>query len=452
MRGLVTRLRFELEDQLRFSTMAHRFFSRRWRRQGLAMPDATDQQRINRVKKLCSAATLSPDRNARRNIETMILETVASIDGSSIDWSETYPDIGNPHLHSAAILKPYVSPREKGVVIISFEKQWIKLLIRGNAREIADRYTVIIGPSWTPPHTCGVTIFPKLFPEPVFSTISHDNDMTTLPRLSNRITPVPLLASNWVNPSDFAPLPQDQRDIDVVMVATFGKYKRHHALLKALARMPRTIRVQLVGTDNDDLGASGVHKLACAYGVEDRLVAVGAENYDGVARAFCRAKVSVIMSRREGSCQAVIESMFADTPVGILENAELGSAKYVNDHTGRMLREEHLAEDIMDMLARAASFGPRSWVMANKVSCYDSTRALNDFLRDHARRAGQEWTRDIVGHAWNPYPELLPEDRGSMAPAYRDMFDRFGLKIGPDSQRWQSPESVAALKGAAPAM
>src|SRR4051812_24203723 len=134
MQGLVTRLRFELEDQLRFSTMARRFFSRRWPRQGLAMPDATDQQRINRVKKLCSAATLSPDRNARRDIETMILETVASIDGSSIDWSETYPDIGNPHLHSAAILKPYVSPREKGVVIISFEKQWIKLLIRGNAR------------------------------------------------------------------------------------------------------------------------------------------------------------------------------------------------------------------------------------------------------------------------------------------------------------------------------
>ncbi len=369
MQGLVTRLQFELEDQLRFSTMARRFFSRHWLRQGLAMPDATDQQRINRVKKLCAAATLSPDRDARHDIETLILETVASIDGSSINWSETYPDIGNPHLHSAAILKPYMSPREKGDVIISFEKQWIKLLLRGNAREIADRYTVIIGPSWTPPHTGGGTIFPKLFPEPVFSTISHDND----------------------------------------------------------------------------LGASGVHKLARAYGVEDRLVAVGAENYDGVARAFCRAKVSVIMSRREGSCQAVVESMFADTPVGILENAELGSAKYVNDHTGRMLREEHLAEDIMDMLARAASFRPRSWVMANKVSCYDSTRALNDFLRDHARRAGQEWTRDIVGHAWNPYPELLPEDRGSMAAAYRDMFDRFGLKIGPDAQRWQSPESGAAV-------
>ena len=85
MRGLVTRLRCELEDQLRFSTMARRFFSRRLRRQGLAMPDATNQQRINRAKKLCSAATLSPDCNARHNIETMILETVASIDGGSID-------------------------------------------------------------------------------------------------------------------------------------------------------------------------------------------------------------------------------------------------------------------------------------------------------------------------------------------------------------------------------
>ncbi len=438
MSGLTTRLMFEVEDFLRFNHTVRSLTSSRWRRQAMGGLCDDDQARFERVRKLCSAATLCPDPGQRLQTEQLIRDTVAAIEGKALDWSRLYPQIADPQIPTAVILKPSVSSREPGVLLISFEKQWTKLLYHGNARELAERYTLIIGPSWTPPHSCGVTVFPKLYPDRIFSTISHEHDMIMLPRLSDKIVPVPLLASNWVNPDDFQPLPRAERDIDIVIVATFGKYKRHFAFLKALAQMPKTVRVLLVGTNNPDLGASGIRRLARAYGVEDCLVGVGGEDYAGVVRAFCRAKISVIMSRREGSCQAVVESMFADTPVGILQDAEMGSSIYVNEHTGKLLSERRLAEDILELLERSATMSPRRWAMEHGLSCQDSTRVLNDILRQHALDAGQEWTRDLAVHAWNPYPELVPAADGrELRDAYRDIHQRFGFQIGPLPARWE---------------
>jgi len=437
MKGLATRLKFQVEDFLRFSTAARTLTSHWIQTQAMRLPCGDDQQRILRIQRLCSAATLTRDLDHRGRLEALIRESADEIDGRDIHWHMAYPYVGDRKIHSAALLKPWVSPRERGVLLISFERQWIKLLHFHCADEVRERYILVLGPSWTPPHSLGVTVFPKLYPDRMLSTISHDNDMETLPRLSPRIAPVALLASNWVLPEDFSPLPHSQRDVDIVMVATFGKYKRHHALLGALRRMPRTVRVLLIGT-NGELDAEGIRALARSFGVENMLVDVRTEDYRGTARAFCRARISVMMSKREGSCQAVVESMFADTPVGILENAELGSRKYVNPHTGGLLRESHLAEDIMTLLGRSGSMAPRQWVVEHDLCCRSSTRVLNEAIRRFAIDSGEEWTRDIVLHAWNPYPEVVqPEDRESLWPAYRDFKSRYGITLGLAPGRWE---------------
>jgi glycosyltransferase involved in cell wall biosynthesis len=431
-------MKFEFEDLLRFSTITRSLTSRWLQGQAMRIRGTDDLQRILRIKKLCSAATLTRDPEHRSKLENLIHSTVGELSGQKIDWTPIYPRVGDRKVQTAAILKPWVSPRERGVLLISFERQWIKLLHFDCASAVQERYILVLGPSWTPPHSCGVTAFPSMYPDRMFSTISHDNDMDTLPRLSKKITPVQLLASNWVVPDEFLPLPREQRDVDIVMVATFGKYKRHHALLRALSRMPKTIRVLLIGTNGDDLDADGIRALARAWGVEDMLVDVRGEDYAGTTRAFCRAKISVIMSRREGSCQAVVESMYANTPVGILSDAELGSRKYVNEHTGGLLRGKHLGEDILALLDRSHSMSPRDWVMDHRLSCYDSTRILNDTIRDQALADGEEWTCDIVPHAWNPYPEIvLPRDKESLRPEYRDFHTRYGLGIGFDQKRWE---------------
>ena len=440
MKGLATRLKFQVEDVIRFSTVTRELTSRWLQSQAMRIPRIDDQQRILFIKKLCSAATLTRDLHHRYTLEDLIKKNVSELTGHDIDWTQVFPHVRDRNISTAVVLKPRVSPRERGIILISFERQWIKLLHFHVAQEVRERYILVIAPSWTPPHSCGVTAFPRLYPDRVLSTISHDNDMETLPRLSQgKIIPVPLLASNWVVPENFEPLPHEQRDVDIIMVATFGKYKRHHALLQAMAKLPRSLRVLLIGIKGDDLDADGIRALARAFGVESMLIDVRAEDYAETMQAFCRSKISVITSKREGSCQVVVESMFANTPVGILENAELGSRKYVNHHTGGLLREDRLAEDIMALLDRSSSMSPRDWVMDHAVDCIGSTHTLNGALRDFALASGEEWTRDIVPHAWNPYPDILrPQDVKSLLPAYRDIESRFGLRIGLDRTRWLS--------------
>jgi hypothetical protein len=89
---------------------------------------SNDQQRLMRVQKLCSAATLNPHPSERHKIEDLIRKTVDAMHGEPLDLTHLYPRVADPHILTAAILKPPVGPLEKGVLLISFQKHWSKLL------------------------------------------------------------------------------------------------------------------------------------------------------------------------------------------------------------------------------------------------------------------------------------------------------------------------------------
>ena len=138
----------------------------------------------------------------------------------------------------AAVIKPWVSPQEKGVVFFSFEDQWLKLLRYAPLHAFAERYDVVVAPTWSPPHHLVNFVFPKAFAGPVFCLISNWKDLEHFPRFAANYVMVPLFASSWVNPVFYKPVPFDQKNIDFIMVANFGTYKRHHVLFKARATCP----------------------------------------------------------------------------------------------------------------------------------------------------------------------------------------------------------------------
>jgi glycosyltransferase involved in cell wall biosynthesis len=421
----------EAEDCLRYSPLVKGIL-RRYRLLCDRVPDGSDPQAVARsLARLCATARLAIDDNALLAVEERIRQRVKLLDGRRIDWREFAPGIDDRRIAKAAILKPPVGPREKGVLFISFEEEWTRLIHHCDLRALAECYLLVISPTWSPPHCLATTAFARAWPGPLFSLISNTRDLEILPRLAPNYIPVPLFASSWVNPAFYRPLPRVRRDVDIVMLANFGKYKRHLALFRALRGISPRPRVLLLGQEQGGRTAATLRAEAGAYGVADALTIRTNVSDAEVADSLARARVSLILSRREGSCVAVAESLFADTPVGLLQNAEVGSRAFLNAQTGRFLDERHLASELTAFLAEAERYAPRAWADEH-LSCFRSSAALNDVLKKHARAAGEEWTCDLAPLCWRPNPVLVsPEDQERMAAAHEDARRRFDIEIGP---------------------
>jgi hypothetical protein len=181
-------------------------------------------------------------------------------------------------------------------------------------------------------------------------------------------------------------------------------------------------------------GAVSLRAEAAAFGVADRFEPVKNVSDAAVCEAFARAKTSVILSRREGSCVAVGESLFANTPVGLYEDAGIGSRFFINGHTGRLLQHAHMGRQLMGFIGEAHRYMPPQWTLENRIDCHGSTAQLNNVLRGSMLGAGQEWMQVIALHHWRPDPMLVhAADRKRLQPTYTGINVRFGLRIGTDS-------------------
>lgn len=244
------RLLIELEDRLRFSD-AVRWALCQWKLARKPAWDPADPQSIARViHHLCNAARLATSEQSMLAIEAEIAQHVRRLDGRPVNWKEFEPTADSKCVQKAVLLKPWVSAREKGVVFVSFEYQWMRLLCHCDLAQFAARYLLVVAPTWSPPHALFNSVFPVVYPAPIFSLISNRADLEIFPRFSPKNVMVPLFASNWVNPDWYAPVPFAEKNIDLLMLANFGKYKRHHALFRALRDMPRALKVVLIGTHN----------------------------------------------------------------------------------------------------------------------------------------------------------------------------------------------------------
>jgi hypothetical protein len=170
-----------------------------------------------------------------------------------------------------------------------------------------------------------------------------------------------------------------------------------------------------------------VRREAELFGVGQRVEFRERLGMEEVTGLQCASRVALILSKREGSCVVVAEALFADTPVGLVRGAHIGSADFINAQTGVFLDERRLADSLRDFLARSDSFTPRAWAMEN-ISCHVSTRKLNALLREHAASDDRPWTRDTCVVGWRPNPCYISQaDAAEFAPVYAELRDRHGL-------------------------
>jgi len=212
---MASRIQIQFIDKLRYSPAIRGL---RCRLQTLKdrNPSPEDPQGIARsIHNLCTAARSATTDRRLQQVENRISNRVSMLNGHKIDWMEFEKEAVERTIESAVVIKPYVSPREKGVLLISFDYQWARLMqyYRPDVLEkLADRYELCVCTVWAEPHCLMNYLLPKAWPgKRIYATISDPNDDRIIPRFSDKYVIAPCSArTGWIPPGT-SPCPSNRR-------------------------------------------------------------------------------------------------------------------------------------------------------------------------------------------------------------------------------------------------
>ncbi|WP_449067157.1 glycosyltransferase [Prosthecobacter sp.] len=333
---------------------------------------------------------------------------------------------GSPQLDRSIILKAPGPDGEKGILLMTFEYNWVRLLLGMDDaawQAFEARYDLVLSTSWSPTDYAALALVLSRTSGRVFVQSCNYAEIPAIEAFHPRLRCLPTLPCDWINPRKYTPLPAAERDIDILMVANWGKFKRHWDLFQALARMPAGLKVVLVGQREPGRSQDTLRRLAADFGVPQTLEIHESVPIDEVTRLQCRAKVSVIMTRREGCCVAAVESLFAGCALAMRDDAHVGPRVYIQAETGAQLRPGHLAEDLTALIERSASLRPHQWA-GRELAGPVSREKVNAFLQEQTLAQGRPWTRDICQPQWRPHPTFMhTEDMEALLPEYQGLHE-----------------------------
>jgi len=225
------------------------------------------------------------------------------------------------------------------------------------------------------------------------------DDHAFFERLSTNLVPVRVGSGEWVDPRVFVPKPAEEPFLhDVVMVAMWHPLKRHAVLLDAVAALAargRRLDVALIGGDGTWTRAD-VDALVRARGLADAVTIHESVPHAEVARLVARSRVSVLLSKQEGSNRAVYESFFVGTPAVVYAAHKGIDLGHVNARTGVLASDADLADALVRVIDGRDRFDPAVYAR-EELGWPHATRKINAALAGIARAKGRSWTRDIVG-------------------------------------------------------
>jgi glycosyltransferase involved in cell wall biosynthesis len=350
-----------------------------------------------------------------------------------IGWSRYPRATESSRLNRTVILKAPHPNGEKGVMLVMFEYNWLRLLAYvKDLQSLGEEFDIILSTSWSPTDYALLALALQSLPGTIFVQACNYSEIPWIEEFSPRLKCLPTIACDWINPDCYRPKPFAQRQTDILMVANWAPFKRHWQFFDALRRMPRDLLITMIGQEDGGHTLAMLRDQAALFGVKQDINFVENITIDDVTRHQCDSKISVILSRREGCCVAAVESLFADSPLGMMHDAHVGPRAYINKETGVLLTPDHMDLQLQRFLDNAAVFRARAWAAEN-ISCLKSIGKVNALFRSHAERHHLPWTAELKTPYWRPYPIFLnPRDREELRPVYEDLCVRFPEVFGPD--------------------
>jgi glycosyltransferase involved in cell wall biosynthesis len=321
------------------------------------------------------------------------------------------------------ILKPYdPATGERGVLMVMYSEGILALAAVYNLAALASRYTLVLETSgWG---YQDVRFFLYLGSDlDVLVQSPRQSDFEFIRRLDSNLIPVRVGSGEWVDPSIFQSREAGKEaQFDVVMVASWDPLKRHELLFRALAQLKqergKSLRVALIGY------AMGwprlrIEQLLQRYGLENDCTIFEKIPHAEVARIVAESRLSLLLSRQEGSNRSVYESMFCGTPVIIYRHHRGINLDHINERTGLLADDDELAHAIAKIVDHPEAFDPRGWALEN-IGYENATKTINDALREVASWRGLPWTKNIVAK------KNAPNLRYAEGGLYQEFAEEYG--------------------------
>jgi len=269
---------------------------------------------------------------------------------------------------------------QRGVMLIKFTETFRFFFHLIDVAALLHYFKIVLEPSWSG-YCLPEVLFWTAYDEPVIVQASEQRDRQFLTELRTNLVPIPIGASDWVDYRVFHPLGYE-RTYDVIYVANLTPIKRVHVLLNALriaARRGHPLRAIIVLSSWGG-NQSAFEQMVDFYGVRSQVTVLMNLNHPQLNEWVNRARVSVLLSRKEGSNKTLFESMFAGTPVLLLKNNIGVNKDYINQHTGRLVNEPELADTLVELSRRVhPELSPREWALAH-IAPELSTRKIEELL------------------------------------------------------------------------
>ncbi len=311
---------------------------------------------------------------------------------------------------------------------MTFEYNWVRLMLGLSDEEMVwldAHFDLVLSTSWSPTDYAVLALALSRTRSTLFVQSCNYREIPFIEAFHPRLQCLATLPCDWINPGLYEPKAAAERTTDIVMVANWGEFKRHWELFRALSLMPQDLKVVLIGQPEPGRSKEFIRRLARQFGARQQIEILESLPIAEVAHYQMHAKVSVILTRREGCCVAAVESLFAGCALAMREDAHVGPLAYINGKTGRKLRPGRIHEDLMMLLKSVEDMQPAQWAREHLAN-EQSHSKLNALLRWEAKQVGRPWTRDLVVPQWRPHPTFTREnEKERLRPAYEDLNRRF---------------------------
>jgi glycosyltransferase involved in cell wall biosynthesis len=320
------------------------------------------------------------------------------------------------------ILKPYdETTGERGVIMLMYSEAVMAAAAVYDLGALAARYMFVLEPSWWGYQDARFLLYLGSDLD-ILVQSPRRADFEFVADLRTNLVPVRVGAGEWGDPSVFRPRAANQEaKYDAVMVAAWDPLKRHEVFFRAAQRFRhehgRALRFALVGYE---LGwnRAAIERLLGQYDLERDCDIFENIPHAEVARIVADAKLSLLLSMREGANRAIYESMFCGTPVIVYRHQCGVNLDHVNASTGLLADEAELPGAIKYLLDHHGDFQPRAWALEN-AGYLNANQKINAALSEMARRRELPWTRDIAAK------KSAPNLRYAEAGLYREFASEY---------------------------